>query len=211
MTTKYAVHALRRQILEAISARFPTTLAEYDAWLDAIRNNRLQQLTMAELVAFLNVAETAAPALCPAAMLFITMYYRQDLSVILQPVQFRGVTMAASPDVVRNYLGGCARLSILSRQDVYPGIFTPSDAGCTANSTCNASRLLIISRRERSDGHLDPLVTYQRIFVDFCNHCRVTLQKQMTEGRQRVWEQLPRTFGYPEWPELLRATFHCDS
>ncbi|KZT69232.1 hypothetical protein DAEQUDRAFT_669967 [Daedalea quercina L-15889] len=202
--TKYDAPALRQRAIDLLATAYPLSL---EAW-DARATKRLVPPFEDELTAYIELAiESDIRAVLPA------VYYaasKTPLPDFLDKLHTLRVAPSVQWDVCRAFVVGRERL--LQAEPAPTLAFLQSEfprPGCQNGSTCT-NQLNLSVRRVLPQASSSEL--YHQWCLDnpdkvgsalgLCTACQATVATSITDGRKKVWEQLPGFFGLPDWATL---------
>ncbi|EKM55134.1 uncharacterized protein PHACADRAFT_255543 [Phanerochaete carnosa HHB-10118-sp] len=207
MSHKYHAHKLRAALLAVLEPYFPTTLLDWQQRRRVIgaRNPFSKKSAIIHLV---NAAEHAAPHLLPAALLALVPFcaHASAESPFGRGV-FKNAPVVLHPALEQTVLHAQQTLDRIAREEIYLGLFNPSNADCTGGTWCDDGRASAIGKLVNAEGLIDPFQFAKhrpgwKAHL-FCAKCLEHLELGFSSGSRAAWEKLPDVFGLPSWRVLL--------
>jgi len=221
LSHKYGVEYLRRRALVHLTSSYPTTLSDFDAvFLDSTEGSPLLEAPSwhkPEMLAFkIFLIPLAREVEClwilPTAFYFLSLSSgSMELGAkIYRGTTYNGMSAGLSEADQEAFLNGSHKQSASIFDPILRFLLFPVEiAGCT-QAMCYKRRLQAFeaNRQDREDYPYDPLVVWNssdwELLGDICPVCLESLKQTYNEARQKFWDDLPKMYGLPPWPELER-------
>ncbi|KAJ7612183.1 hypothetical protein FB45DRAFT_843484 [Roridomyces roridus] len=207
LSNKYDVDYLRRRALIHLSSSFPTVLSDYDnKWERMSMSDLFFERPGASVLAIQIAREVHALWILPSAFYFMAETDESLIQSTLSIAAYKGHAACLSAHDQMLFMKSNLQLSrethhllrFLYSPDVIPG--------CTGGEVCRRARMHALAAiQEEAYEHntdLDPMDVFDPNKLEACKICCEFSTQANQEGRQSIWEKLPKMCGLPSWKEL---------
>ncbi|KAJ8080431.1 hypothetical protein PM082_017264 [Marasmius tenuissimus] len=219
LSTKYFIAHLRSQAIRYLTKTWSPTLQGHDDMVDlAVKTPFVNQLSYPYVhpLHVLNLArETQVRVVLPSVFYFLSLYplndlLREDHPKLLTKNPSKPSSKLDPLDIKYYTLMFQRRLDLL--MDFIRRICgeRKTAAGCMNTKICTRNFTRLTFRLESSwkmrTGPFHFMVeAMAQVTKDetFCILCRQTFQREVTEYRQRAWDELPSVLELPSWEDLV--------
>ncbi|KZP29322.1 hypothetical protein FIBSPDRAFT_1038987 [Athelia psychrophila] len=198
---KYQIDAVLSEALKRLYNEFPVELKNLDDkrydW-DKISYSKGINIDVANLAREQNLLSVLPYAL------HLCCYVRSD--VTMQGVQRKDNTIAKlAPINERAVLAASHSILLLQSSTTFSWLTADGSDECDTHQDCNNGRNQILRDSFFPLPIYTCLATWAREWEEnMCGACVLKAQDFHAVGRQKYWDELPSTFGLPDWEELKK-------
>jgi hypothetical protein len=194
--------------MRRLCADFPSTLQQFDKHT---KQSAKISSHLGHLFDVINLAREHQITLILPAVFYMYCRYHFDIKMVFDGILRTDPEESPaklSPEDRRACLIGWQRL--LDEQTRISFLWLDPVKGATLFKSCRRQSRCEMARREllidlwHPATKFMPLDAWDSDWEDgMCQHCITAAMRSQEDGRGKIWNRLPSSFGLPPWPELL--------